>query len=169
LRHGAGRRKKVTYDLLVWAGGIRGNSLLAKNGFQVDAKGRVAIDEYCALQGRDRVFSLGDCAVYTDQASGRAAPWLAQTAIEQGYILASKILSEISGTEARAYKLNPYPTVLPMGGKNALFVYKNFFADGFLGWLLHEAASLRYFVSVLRLWEGFKLWLRGAWVYSKND
>lgn len=164
-----GQEKNFSYDLLIWAGGIRGASLLKDSGFIVDAKGRAAIDEYCAVKERSGIYALGDCAVYTDLASGKPAPWLAQSAIEQGKICASKILSDIAGTSARAYKLHPYPTVLPMGGKNALFVYKNFYGLGFWGWLLHEAAALRYFVSVLRLKEGLKLWLRGAWVYSKND
>lgn len=164
-----GQEKKFSYDLSVWAGGIRGASLLKDSGFAVDAKGRIAINEYCATKNTPGVYALGDCAAYIDPSSNKPAPWLAQSAIEQGKICASKILSDIAGTSARVYKLHPYPTVLPMGGKNALFVYKNFYANGFWGWLLHEAAALRYFVSVLRLKEGLKLWLRGAWAYSKND
>lgn len=164
-----GDEKKLSYDLLVWAGGIRGSSLLQDSGFAVDTKGRIAVDDYYKVKDTENIFALGDCAAYIDTKSGKPTPWLAQTAIEQGYIVAAKILHEIIKSPARVYKSHAYPTVLPLGGKRALFVYKNFYMDGLLGWFIHEAASLRYFVSILGVKEGLKLWFRGAWVYSKND
>jgi len=40
---------------------------------------------------------------------------------------------------------------------------------GFLGWVVRRLADLRYFVTALPVRYALHAYIRGAWLYVKND
>lgn len=163
---------KFDADILVWAGGVRASHLLENLGLTVDEKGRVEVSGTMELPGmeRENVYALGDCAKFIDQNLKKAAPALAQVAIEQAKVAAKNIQFDLEGLKTRVnYAIKQYPTITPLGGKNAIASFGQSQIWGVLGWIIRQSADLRYFLSILPFWKAFKLWLIGATVYTQND
>lgn len=159
-------------DMIVWAGGIRANSLLEKVGLPVDKKGRVRVADTLEVQGweRQNIYALGDCALLLNPQTNLPVPALAQAAIACAKVAAKNIIYDLEGFKSRVhYTFRSFPTITPLGGKNALATYGERHIWGLLGWMLRRAADLRYFLSILPLGKALKIWLTGALIYSHND
>lgn len=164
--------KMFEADLIVWAGGVRANPLLADSGFEVDRKGRVAVSDTMEIKGKERenIYAIGDCAALTDPKSGQTVPAMAQAAIDEGAVAAKNIIYDLEGLNTRArFKFKNYPVIAPLGGKSAIAVLGRVHFTGLAGWILRQAADLLYFISILPFFKAIKLWSYGAWIYIKND
>jgi NADH dehydrogenase len=53
---------RIPSRTLVWTAGVRPHPLLKELGLPLDDRGRVEVDEYLRVRGREHVWSLGDCA-----------------------------------------------------------------------------------------------------------
>ncbi len=164
-------QKLIESDLVVWTGGIRGNSALEKLGLPLDARGkRIEVGPTLEVPGKPRVFVIGDSALLMDPKTKQPVPWLAQAATAQGKIVGAAIISRLDGGEAApAYDFPTYPVIVPLGGKCAIARVYGITLRGFWGWLLKEVANLRYFLTILPLSTAFRKWWHGALMYSKND
>lgn len=163
---------KFDADILVWAGGVRASHLLETIGLKVDEKGRVEVNSTMELPGmeRENVYAIGDCAKFFDQDLKKPAPALAQVAIEQAKVAAKNIQFDLEGLKTRVnYKMKSYPTITPLGGKNAIAVFGKSQIWGAPGWIIRQMADLRYFLSILPFWKGLKVWFKGASIYTQND
>lgn len=54
--------ERLETSTLVWTAGVRANPLLAELGLPLDEKGRVRVDPTFRVEGRGRLWALGDCA-----------------------------------------------------------------------------------------------------------
>lgn len=161
----AEKRKEIEADVLVWTGGVRGASHLARWGFVVDRKGRVEVDDRCRLKGMDEVFAIGDCAALTNSKNGQLVPALAQAAIFQSKVVAA----QIAGAADIRYTFPYLHTIIPIGAKYALVDFSGWKFRGFFGWILRQLADLRYLLSILPARDAFRVWFLGARVYTRND
>lgn len=89
--------EKLGFDLLVWAGGVRGSAIIAQSGFATTAKGRARVDGYLRAEGRDDVYFVGDAAAFVDPATGREVPPTAQAAVQMGRAAGRNILRRLRG------------------------------------------------------------------------
>jgi NADH dehydrogenase len=91
----------LRFDLLIWAGGIRGSRIVAASGLDTNAKGQGRVDGYLRgqLGGRslERVFLAGDCSAPYDPASARPVPPTAQTALQEGRVAGRNLLRAMRG------------------------------------------------------------------------
>ena len=92
LRLSSGETVPVT--ILIWAGGVRANSLLLSSPFKVDAKGRMLVNGYLQTQDHPEVFAIGDCASFIHPEMGTPSPPTARLAIDQGRWLARYLMGE---------------------------------------------------------------------------
>jgi NADH dehydrogenase len=53
---------RIATETVVWAAGVVPNPLLGELGLPLDERGRVVVDESLAVEGRENVWALGDCA-----------------------------------------------------------------------------------------------------------
>lgn len=93
----------LPFDLLVWAGGVRGSGILADSGFVTTPKGRVRTDAYLRAEGFPDVYLVGDAAAFTDPATGREVPPTAQAAVQMGRAAARSLLAELQGRPLAAF------------------------------------------------------------------
>ncbi|MFZ5813709.1 MAG: NAD(P)/FAD-dependent oxidoreductase [Bacillota bacterium] len=89
--------EELSYDLLVWAGGVRGNGLLARAGLAVTPRGRGIVDPYLRSVTDDRLYLVGDSAAFTDPETGREVPPTAQAAVQMGHTAGRNILRRLQG------------------------------------------------------------------------
>lgn len=166
------KEKKLESDLLVWAGGVRALGMAAQLGSVADRKGRVEINEYCQVkengQAQEKVFAVGDCTVFQNDQK-EFIPALAQSAIEEGKICGYNIFANIYGLGKKNIKTRFYRTIVPVGGKYAVFVGKKYCFYGFIPWIIRELVNLKYFLEIMPAMSAIGYWLRGIDTYSKND
>ena len=75
-----GDGQSLPSDLTVWAAGVAAPSTMAGWNLPQGAGGRILIGPDLRVQGEDRIFAIGDIALYPDQPS----PQLAQPALQEG-------------------------------------------------------------------------------------
>lgn len=92
-----GQPSELPCDLLIWAGGVRGPSLLAEAGLSVNRRGRALVDEYQRSVDFDRVYVIGDASAFVDPESGLEVPPTAQAAVQEGRAVARSLLARLQG------------------------------------------------------------------------
>ncbi|OGL73238.1 hypothetical protein A3E39_02915 [Candidatus Uhrbacteria bacterium RIFCSPHIGHO2_12_FULL_60_25] len=165
-----GSEKRLPADCIVWTGGVRGPSVLKSFNLPLDPKDRVIVDSSMRVKGRRNLYAVGDCASLTDPKTGRPVPSLAQAATREADVAAANILADEGLAKTRrAYDFPSFHTVVPLGGKYALACIGRVTITGFLGWVVRRLADLRYFVTALPVRYALHAYIRGAWLYVKND
>lgn len=175
--------KETFFDILIWVGGVKTSSVLKEAPLKKETGDRIKVgsDMGCFMADsemkiNDRVYVVGDAAcLYTNLK--KPVPMVARAALDGGEVAAENIIREIK-LEMMAVKettpvfYNPkkdYPYVLPVGGKFAVVKIGDFVFSGFWGWVLKGLIEFRYLVSIMPFWKALKIWLKGLWVFSKND
>src|SRR4029450_4736797 len=90
---------------------VRANPLVAELGLPLDERGRVVVDEYLRVAGREDVWALGDCAAIPNLATpGRADPPTSQHALHQ-----ARRLARNRAGEPKAYRYRMLGQVATLG------------------------------------------------------
>lgn len=157
-----GRTSKTEADIVVWCGGVRPSSMLAKFGFLLGPKGHLDVDEYLRVKGEEEIFALGDATAI--------APPLAQAAIAQAGALAENLVRHREGRTLRSWKSQKsWPAIIPVGGRFAIMEIGGFVLQGRLGYWARKMADARYLFRILPFKEAWHVWSQGARTYLKND
>lgn len=163
-------QKIMNPDIVVWTGGIRGCMALEALGLPLDQRGkRIEVGPTFEVPGRKDVFAIGDSVLLMDPKKKQPVPWLAQAAMKHGQVAAKTIAARLDGGKDAAYDFPEYPVIVPLGAKYAIAIVGSMTLVGFWGWMLKEAANLRYFLSILPLVQAVRKWWHGALMYTRND
>src|SRR3954447_955764 len=80
---------------LVWTAGVRPQPVVEQLGLPLD-HGRIKVDRFCRVEGRDNVWALGDAAAVPDPAHpGKPCPPTAQHAVRQGRIVGRNVAATL--------------------------------------------------------------------------
>ncbi|MFC0523898.1 NAD(P)/FAD-dependent oxidoreductase [Pontibacillus salicampi] len=90
------QREEIPSSNVIWAAGVRGNSIVEEAGFE-SARGRVKVGDDLRAPGYDDVFIIGDCALVMDKENDRPYPPTAQIAIQEAETTAHNIKTLING------------------------------------------------------------------------
>ncbi|HSW47614.1 MAG TPA: NAD(P)/FAD-dependent oxidoreductase [Candidatus Saccharimonadales bacterium] len=151
--------KSYPYDILIWTGGVEANALAAKNGFPVNKRGQIKVNDYLQMVGNDHIFVAGDMAGFIDPKTQKTVPNVAQVAEEQGATAAENIVRLIKNKELKPYHYRHFGYIVPLKGRFAVaeLMYGLHF-DGILGWILQQIVLLRYLLGILPFGIAFKRW-----------
>lgn len=116
------QREEIETNTVVWAAGVRGNSLVEKAGFEAN-RGRIPVGDDLRPEGYEDVFIVGDCALIMNEETGRPYPPTAQIAIQQAEQTAANLTRLIRGED----HLEPFEpdlkgTVASLGHNDAIGV-----------------------------------------------
>src|SRR6185436_2834934 len=113
---------------------------------------------------------------FMDPKTGKPIPGVARAAIAQANIVSNNLLSEIQKAERfsapvaiREYEPMNYPYVIPVGGKYAIAKIGPLIISGFFAWAFKGIIEIYYLSSVLPLGRALKTWLKGLWIFTRND
>ncbi|HEY4498158.1 MAG TPA: NAD(P)/FAD-dependent oxidoreductase [Candidatus Paceibacterota bacterium] len=159
--------RALTYDVLIWTGGVKANAIVDKLPLKKDKQGRVeALDSM--LLG-DRIYGIGDIVCVYDR-DGKPAPMVARAAISQGTIAVKNIVRETRGEKPNLkYGPRKYPYIIPVGGKYAVSKIGPLVIAGFFGWILKGLVELNYLFSIMPNTKALKIWLKGLKLFIQND
>ncbi|MFD0695685.1 NAD(P)/FAD-dependent oxidoreductase [Paenibacillus sp. GCM10027628] len=127
---------------VIWSGGIRGNSLLEKAGFDVQ-RGRVKVDAHLRSLQYPDVFITGDCSIVTGP-DGSPYPANAQIAVQQGYNAARNLIAAVRNKPLKPFAFDYKGTVASLGRGEAVGLLKVKKVKGKFAALLKKVIDARY-------------------------
>ncbi len=175
--------EKIPFDVLIWTGGVKANSLIKNMPFKKDLKGRLEANASLECQPASpdlmplpAVYVIGDSACFYEPKTGKPIPGVARVAIEQGRIAAHNIFETIKAEEKnskiiRHLVYNPidYPSVTPAGGKFVIARIGPFVFKGLKAWIFKGLVELNYLISIMPFRKAVQTWLYGLYIFGKND
>ena len=130
--------ERIPTRTLVWTTGVKASPLLGEWGLPLDERGRVRVDEYLRVEGRERLWALGDAAaVPNTRTPGRFDPPTCQHALRQARRLAKNL-----GGEPEPYGYRMLGQVATLGRYKGVADILGLRFRGFPGWFLTRSYHL---------------------------
>ncbi|WP_337018567.1 NAD(P)/FAD-dependent oxidoreductase [Oceanobacillus massiliensis] len=107
-------KELIKAGTVVWTGGVTGNPVLAKSGFEL-VKGKVNVDADLRVPGEENIFILGDCSWVMDKESGRPYPPTGQLATQEGAVASDNIAALIRNQPVQDFVFHNKGTVASLG------------------------------------------------------
>ena len=131
----------IKTETLIWTAGTSPNPLLATLSCPLE-KGRVKVNEFLEVVGTPGVWSLGDCAVVPDLATGKTCPPTAQHALREGRVLARNIAAKIQGRKMKTFRFKTIGQLAAIGKRTGVANILGFHFSGFVAWWLWRTIYL---------------------------
>lgn len=175
--------KEIPYSLFLWTGGVKASSLLASMPFKIETKGRteVAGTLHCiaaknGLLVSPQTYAIGDAVCFHDPVTQKPVPGVARAALSQANVAAHNIMEDVKIAEGitrnASYKIfrpRNYPYIIPIGGKYAIAKIGPFTLSGIPAWIIKGLVEFNYLLSIMTPVKALSIWLKGLWIFSKND
>ncbi len=114
--------EEIKAGTVVWAAGVRGNSVIEQAGFE-SMRGRVKVDPQLRAPGHEDVFIVGDCALMINEEINRPYPPTAQIAMQMGENCAKNLAVLVRGQgELEAFTPDLKGSVCSLGEDDAIGV-----------------------------------------------
>lgn len=142
--------RPIQSHTVVWNAGTAISPFFAQNGFAVNERHKVVVDDY--LQAGEDVFVIGDNAA--TEYSG-----MAQTALHDALVVSENIKRQAKGKLMKRYTPKRPIYVIPVGEKWAAVLWGKRQIYGRLGWLLRLSADLVAYKDYEPWWRAGRQWL----------
>ena len=168
------RGETLNFNLVIWAGGIRGSRLLESLGLKLTKKGSMEVNEFLQTKNsdnfiNDKIFAIGDNATFIDSKTQKSVPAMAYTAYDEAVAASKNIVNHLKGVKLEPYKPFYDAWIAPVGGKWAYFHFKSLNIGGFMGYLLRQVVDLRHFLKILPFDKALALFFKDLAMFTKND
>lgn len=161
----------VSYDVLIWTGGVKGPGVLKNFGLSLSPKDSIIVDEFLrAKGGNNAVFAIGDNSTFVNPYDGKTLLWNVPVAEAEGGIAAKNVMRSIAGLKLKKFvPLKKYPYILTIGSRYAIadLIFIKF--SGFLGLIAKALVELRYLIFILPLKKALTTWFKAVKYYSSNN
>jgi NADH dehydrogenase len=129
---------RIPARTLVWTAGVKASPFVGVFGMPLDERGRVRVDSFLRVEGRERVWSLGDCAaVPNERTPGAFDPPTCQHALRQARRLAKNLLGE-----RQPYGYRMLGQVATLGRYKGIADVMGVRFRGFPGWFITRSYHL---------------------------
>jgi NADH dehydrogenase len=130
--------ERIPTHTLVWTAGVRAHPLLPVLGLPLDERGRVRVDPLLRVEGRERVWALGDCAAVPNGATPEHVdPPTCQHALRQ----ARRLARNLTGTP-QPYSYRMLGQVATLGRYKGIADVMGLRLRGFPGWFVTRSYHL---------------------------
>jgi NADH:ubiquinone reductase (H+-translocating) len=129
---------RIPTHTLVWTAGVKANPLVQVFELPLEERGRIRVDEYLRVEGREGVWALGDCAAVPNQATpGRFDPPTCQHALRQARRLAKNLQGDVE-----PYRYKMLGQVATLGRYKGIADVMGLRLRGFPGWFVTRTYHL---------------------------
>ncbi|SEQ64888.1 NADH dehydrogenase [Virgibacillus subterraneus] len=111
--------EEIKAGTIVWTGGVTGNSILGKSGFEI-TKGKVTVESDLRAPGEENIFIIGDCAWVMNKEEGRPFPPTAQAAMQHADTCATNLKGLILNEQLESFTFDDKGTVASLGKSDAM-------------------------------------------------
>lgn len=138
--------RRIGFDLLVLATGVRSSELFRESGLQTDAKGFLFVNSYLQNEEYPEIFGAGDCATLRDRPD---LPKNGVYAIKEAKVLVKNLERALLGRSLIAYRpQKKYLAILALKENRAILVYDRTVYDGFLPFHIKRGIDTDYMRKV---------------------
>jgi NADH dehydrogenase len=149
-------------ETLVWAAGVKGDSIPGFDASVIAKGNRIKVDEYNRVKGFENIFAIGDIAMQEDPRYSNGLPGLAPVAIQQGQQVAKNILKLINKQALVPFKYWDKGSLATIGRLKAVGdISKSTHLSGWVAWWAWLLVHLFYLVGFSN-----KLMVFSGWVWN---
>lgn len=144
---------------ILWTTGVKVPDVVSSLEAEHGKGGSLAVDEYLQVCGLPGVYAAGDNAHFENPTTHKAAPLLAQAAVQEGKVVAENLVCAIEGRPQTTFKYKSLGNVVSLGRRSGAAEFGPFVVGGSLGWLgwrvihLVKITSFRNRLSTLLDWS----------------
>lgn len=144
---------EIKTKTVIWTGGIKVTDIFRLAGLKTGQLDRIIVNEYLQAEGFERIFAIGDNALFINKQTGKPVSASAQFALQQGKVCALNIFNHIYKKPLQAFKPKLKGEVISLGmhlavGWLALPFAQKITFFGFLANLLKYAVKEKHLLSL---------------------
>lgn len=141
--------KILSYEFMIFTGGIAASTLTEHLGFPTNPKGHLEVNEHLNIPGYEDIYAIGDIA-HTLNEEGKMLPPTAQLAERGAEHVARNIVSSLNGKMKKPFYFKNQGVMIALGGEYGAGVLPGGIkVKGYLAYLVKKAISL-YYTAPLR-------------------
>ncbi|MCU0446130.1 MAG: NAD(P)/FAD-dependent oxidoreductase [Microscillaceae bacterium] len=160
---------KLISKNLIWAAGVSGlpiegirtESVLRGNRYQVDAFNRVV--------GYDNIFAIGDVAAMTSEEMPKGHPMMAPPAMQQGIHLAKNFKRIFQNKDLKPFKYLDKGSMATIGRNKAVVDLGKLRFQGIFAWLVWMFVHLLYLVGYRNRIFTLITWITSYFSYDRSN
>ncbi len=150
---------------VIWAAGIRGNTLAGLPEGVVMKDGRIMCDNFNKINSLDNVFAIGDIA-YMEESTYKGHPQVAQVAIQQAKQLAVNFRNILTNDPLEPFHYRDLGSMATIGRNHAVVDLPFIKFQGFFAWLVWLFVHL---FAIIGLKNRLFIFLNWVWNYFTYD
>lgn len=159
--------EKIRTNNVVWAAGIKGNTLEGFSPETYGRGGRMKVNQFNEVDGYTNVFALGDIAIMSgDEKFPNGHPQMAQPAIQQGNLLAKNILKMMRKETPEPFVYNDLGSMATVGRNLAVVDLPFWKFQGAFAWYVWMFVHL---MSILGIKNKVMVFINWLWSYVTYD
>jgi NADH:ubiquinone reductase (H+-translocating) len=152
---------------VIWAAGIRGNTLAGLPEGVVMKDGRIMCDNFNKINGLDNVFAIGDIA-YMEENTYKGHPQVAQVAIQQAKQLALNFRNILTNDPLEPFHYRDLGSMATIGRNHAVVDLPFVKFQGFFAWLVWLFVHLFAIIGVKNKLFIFLNWVWNYFTYDQS-
>jgi NADH dehydrogenase len=157
---------ELRHGLMIWAAGIKPNSITGLPMESVLPNGRIVTDPHLLVKGSTNIYCIGDQAFVEEDLWPKGHPQVAQPAIQQGDLFAKNLLRGLQKKELKPFRYKDLGSMSTVGRNLAVAEIFGIKVGGFMAWVIWMAVHLMSIVGVKNRLIIFINWL---WSYVTYD
>jgi NADH dehydrogenase len=159
-------REPINTLTLLWAAGIKANSLIGVEPEQRAPNGRLLVDEFNRLVKEKDIFVLGDQCLQTEEKYPIGHPQVAQVAIQQAANLSNNFKAELKNKEWKPFRYKDLGSMATVGKSMAVVDLPFVSFHGFFAWFVWLFVHL---MAILGVKNKLMVFLTWSWKYLSFD
>ena len=159
---------KIRTNNVIWAAGVKGNSIEGLPAEIFTRGNRMKVNRYNQVEGFENVFAIGDIANMIEEKYPNGHPQVAQTAIQQGALLAKNLLRILKKQPLLPFTYKDLGSMATVGRNLAVVDLPFIKFQGFFAWLTWMFVHLIAIVGVKNRLMIFLNWLWNYFTYDQS-
>ncbi|MEO9886966.1 MAG: NAD(P)/FAD-dependent oxidoreductase [Balneola sp.] len=159
--------KELPSKTLIWAAGVSGNIIDGIDSNSIE-RGRILVNQFNKIEGYDDIYCIGDVCLMKSEENPDGDPMVAQTAIQQGSLLAKNLNNLAKGEDMKPFEYFDKGSMATIGRNKAVAEVGKFFFDGILAWLVWMFIHLMALVGFRNRVVALINWVQNYITYDKG-
>ncbi len=160
--------KKLSAHTLIWAAGIKANTVEGLDGNVIARNNRIKVDHHNRIEGYQNIFALGDLALMSTDKHPNGHPQVAQVAIQQARTLARNLRNIQENKPLKKYVYHDLGTLATVGRNRAVVDLSFVRFQGLLAWFFWMFIHLMAIVGVKNRLLIFINWAYYYFTYDQS-
>jgi len=159
---------KIRSKKVIWAAGIKGNTLKGLPETSIVRGNRVKVNEHNAVEGLEQVYAIGDIAYMEKEKYPHGHPQVAQVAMQQGKQLAKNFKALLKNKALSPFQYKDRGSMATVGRNLAVVDLPKFKFSGFFAWFVWLFVHLFSIIGTRNKIVVFINWIWNYFTYDQS-